>query len=90
MTNTHFGAAAAMAVSELAWSIVPIAYLSKLVTVMPAPFAADSMACAIASGNRSLRARMAMLVTSGAFSFTIAVRGSVSVSLGVKVPNRYL
>ena len=79
-----------MADRALAWSMVPIAYLSKLLTVRPRAVAAFSISCAMARGNRSLRARMAMLVTSGAARRTMSTSGVVSVALGVKVPNRNL
>jgi hypothetical protein len=84
------GACALICASAAEWSRVPMAYLSKKTTFMPRFFADFSISCAIASGKRSLRARIATRCTPAACFLTMSASGSVSVWLGVKVPKRYL
>ena len=65
-------------------------YFSNMTTSRLRFFADFCISSPIASGNRSLRARMATRFTLASRLTTMSASGSVSVSLGVNVPNRYL
>ena len=67
-----------------------MAYFSKATTSSPASLAEPFMTLAMASGKRSLRARIATRLTSGILALTSCVSGVVRVAFGVKVPKRNL
>ena len=90
MAKIQWGATALIWLSAEAWSSVPMAYFSKYITLIPRFLADFSISCAIASGNRSFRARIATRCTPPACFFTRSASGSVSVWFGVYTPNRYL
>ena len=67
-----------------------MANFSKYTTSSPRSLADFSISWAIAKGKRSLRAKIATRFTSGARCRIIVASGFVSVSFGVKVPNKNL
>ena len=90
MTKIHCGASDLICDSVAEWSSVLMAYFSKYTTSRPLAFA-DFLHFLRDRQREQVVARQDRdLLHVGAFALTILVSGVVSVSLGVKVPNRYL